>query len=555
MKTLRFTAALLSTLAMAAIAQTPFQTPALLIKEDGTVQRAFLVSATKSQLTYRETAVATEAANARVLDYKTIFLYEPREFTEAMDLFQARKYQEAKEKFVSVKDRFKPVYAVENSHAALAAFYELESLRKLGDLARQPDRLEPGLPGTRRCRNMELRHLESRALEPPLKPGDRAGSGNRQQAARLQGLAGRGQPARVVHPWAVPRTGRRGIQVQQDGMQRPRLAGQHGWTRVGFQHHPPVMQQGAVRQMGAMPGWQLDERFDHHQGGALLPQLGGDRRQSMAQTQTDQPNLGLARRPERSASESREFLLRGTRRRSANLLAVDQQRQAAVVFLQGEGSCAIRQTGFRKGDSGLHDSKRRGDARDLWHACPLVHPGHPQKKPRPYPAGVWWFYSLRFLVSIRTQDRGLRGESERRLEGRGRLEAHRLGGGNLHGFPGLRVAAGAGSALLDLKGAKSNDLDFLVLLHAFGDRGEHGFEGFVGGTLGGFFSESGLDGINEFCFIHGSGSLCGAGMGLASENPRISKGFFQTGPRPAAGSSAATAADHPMTGNQGFFST
>ncbi len=134
MKTLRFTAALLSALAIAAIAQTPFQTPALLIKEDGSVQRAFLVSATKSQLTYRETAVATETANARVLDYKTIFLYEPREFTEAMDLFQARKYEEAKQKFIAVKDRFKPVYAVENSHAALAAFYELEGLRKLGDL-------------------------------------------------------------------------------------------------------------------------------------------------------------------------------------------------------------------------------------------------------------------------------------------------------------------------------------------------------------------------------------------------------------------------------------
>jgi hypothetical protein len=42
-------------------------------------------------------------------------------------------------------------------------------------------------------------------------------------------------------------------------------------------------------------------------------------------------------------------------------------------------------------------------------------------------------------------------------------------------------------------------------------------------------------------------------MGLASENPRISKGFFQTGPRPAAGSSAAAEVNHPMTGNQGFF--
>jgi hypothetical protein len=35
-----------------------------------------------------------------------------------------------------------------------------------------------------------------------------------------------------------------------------------------------------------------------------------------------------------------------------------------------------------------------------------------------------------------------------------------------------------------------------------------------------------LDGFDEFSFIHGSGSLCGCGMGLARENPLNSKGFF-----------------------------
>lgn len=115
-------------------AQTPFQTPAMLIKEDGSTEGVWLAAATKSQLTYRETAVATETKNARLLDYKAVFLYEPREYSEAMDLYQARKYQEAKERFIAIKERYKPVYAVENSHAALAAFYELESLRKLGDL-------------------------------------------------------------------------------------------------------------------------------------------------------------------------------------------------------------------------------------------------------------------------------------------------------------------------------------------------------------------------------------------------------------------------------------
>jgi hypothetical protein len=47
-------------------------------------------------------------------------------------------------------------------------------------------------------------------------------------------------------------------------------------------------------------------------------------------------------------------------------------------------------------------------------------------------------------------------------------------------------------------------LDFLIFLHAFGDGRENGFESFVGGALGSVFSEGGLDGFNQFSFVHGS---------------------------------------------------
>lgn len=138
MTTLRFTAALLPLLAIGAFAQAPqkepFQTPGLLINADGTGQRAWILSATKALIEFRETAVATETEKARIADFQSIFLYEPREFAEAMDLYQARKYAEAKAKFIEVKERYKSVYSLENSPAALAAFYELECLRKLGDL-------------------------------------------------------------------------------------------------------------------------------------------------------------------------------------------------------------------------------------------------------------------------------------------------------------------------------------------------------------------------------------------------------------------------------------
>ena len=60
------------------------------------------------------------------------------------------------------------------------------------------------------------------------------------------------------------------------------------------------------------------------------------------------------------------------------------------------------------------------------------------------------------------------------LEDGGRFEAHRLGSGDLHGFSGLRIAAGTFRTLLDLERSKSDDLDLLVLFHTFDDGGEDG---------------------------------------------------------------------------------
>jgi hypothetical protein len=86
----------------------------------------------------------------------------------------------------------------------------------------------------------------------------------------------------------------------------------------------------------------------------------------------------------------------------------------------------------------------------------------------------------------------------------GWFEANGLRRGDLHRFARFWVAALASCALLHFESAESDDLDFLVLLHASGDGGEHGFEGFVSSTLGSVFSEGELDGFDQFSFVHGS---------------------------------------------------
>lgn len=84
--------------------------------------------------------------------------------------------------------------------------------------------------------------------------------------------------------------------------------------------------------------------------------------------------------------------------------------------------------------------------------------------------------------------------SEASFENGGWLETDRLGGGDLEGCSGLRVATHTGGTILDLESSESDDLDFLIFLHACGDGGKDCVEGFFRGTLGGVVSEGVLNG-------------------------------------------------------------
>ena len=134
---------------------------------------------------------------------------------------------------------------------------------------------------------------------------------------------------------------------------------------------------------------------------------------------------------------------------------------------------------------------------------------HQQKAPASRPGLFWFFYDGMRKAGA------LQGSQAAFKDGRG-LEADRLRSSDLHGFSSLRVAALASCALFDFESSETDDLDFLVLPHAFGDRRENGFEGFVGSTLGSVFSEGGLDGFNEFSFIHGS-DVCANAVGCWQE--------------------------------------
>ena len=107
---------------------------ALFIRADGTSKRAFIVTATKASLRYRESKDSAEVKDLKVSDLARVHLFEPPGYAAAIDLFQDRRYQEAKLAFSALKHSLAPISTLPDNPGTLAAFYELECFRKLGDL-------------------------------------------------------------------------------------------------------------------------------------------------------------------------------------------------------------------------------------------------------------------------------------------------------------------------------------------------------------------------------------------------------------------------------------
>lgn len=141
----------------------PIQAKAHRIGVAGDVSTIWLVGATHESIRYRETEFAKEVVEQKPAEMGAIHLCEPSEYSAAMDLFQGRKYADALEKFAKVKHDYQAFESLENNPGSLAAFQELECLRKLGDL----DGLAAArgkLVHTPLTRDYQLRQLELCAL-------------------------------------------------------------------------------------------------------------------------------------------------------------------------------------------------------------------------------------------------------------------------------------------------------------------------------------------------------------------------------------------------------
>jgi len=151
MKTLPILAAALGYAALPVLAQTAAPQPkikvekqahALLIYDERKFEEVWIDGASKTRFQYRVQPNAIDRTVKSIATVTTIYFYEPSAFRYARDLYQARKFDDARKLFARIHDALIKIRDLPGNYGTLAGFYELECMRQLGDLEGLKKKLE-----------------------------------------------------------------------------------------------------------------------------------------------------------------------------------------------------------------------------------------------------------------------------------------------------------------------------------------------------------------------------------------------------------------------------
>jgi len=135
------------------------QAHAMLIYDEKKFEDVWIERATTTAFRYRETPTAIDRKIKNISECPAIYFFEPDAYRVARDLYQGRRFAEAKEEFARVREALKELSDMPNNHATLSAYYELECLRQLGDLAGLATALE-GFRKAGLTRDHHIRQLD-----------------------------------------------------------------------------------------------------------------------------------------------------------------------------------------------------------------------------------------------------------------------------------------------------------------------------------------------------------------------------------------------------------
>ncbi|MEK7953322.1 hypothetical protein [Luteolibacter soli] len=179
---------------------------AFLIDATGDSERVWITTADHDKIRYQKQEQGGDSTEASVSGIASIYLLEPAALSEALDLFQARQYAAAKTKFAAIKTAYQALRTLPDNPSTIAGYFEMECLRKSGDLAGLAKTLEAfdksGLTRSNQLRQLDLYALwDAARLKdwPRLKDlataqlKERLPGGQRAQVAWCLGLANESQ--------------------------------------------------------------------------------------------------------------------------------------------------------------------------------------------------------------------------------------------------------------------------------------------------------------------------------------------------------------------------
>jgi len=132
---------------------------AILIPNEGNPVRIFINFVGPSSIRFYRDTQTTALNEFQLNQAKTIFFPESRAFSEAMQKFRGRDYRAAADAFAKVAEEFRPVHLLPGNPHTRAAYFEMESLRLLGDYAKMAEKLG-GIHKSGLSRENEIRQLE-----------------------------------------------------------------------------------------------------------------------------------------------------------------------------------------------------------------------------------------------------------------------------------------------------------------------------------------------------------------------------------------------------------
>ena len=116
------------------LAQAQEDALSVIVLKNGKEERVWITAVSEKNIEYKINEVAVNRKRVAIADTESIYFYEPKSFSDAMDLFQSYDYTGAQTLFKEVRESYKNLENLPGNYSTSAGYYEIECTRRKGDI-------------------------------------------------------------------------------------------------------------------------------------------------------------------------------------------------------------------------------------------------------------------------------------------------------------------------------------------------------------------------------------------------------------------------------------